>query len=114
MELYVLQVSLPFWYNTTTRSLWHCASLPTWLRGSLSGQDGIDTDRLQHTFYVKIQKLGGVDNLFLRTLGVENTRRAIDEICEYDAFTDGFLLLPTLESMYVFQISTPDYCSDRQ
>lgn len=93
------QVSLPVWYAVTTRPLWHCGRIPSWLTVSLSGEGGIDKFRLEKKFRKVIQDTEGSDSIFLRTLDLEDTRRAIDDVCEYDAFRDGFLLLPTLESM---------------
>ena len=31
----------------------------------------------------------------------DDMRHALDEVAEYDAFCDSFLVLPTLQSMYV-------------
>ncbi|KIJ52533.1 hypothetical protein M422DRAFT_43378 [Sphaerobolus stellatus SS14] len=92
-------VSLPFWYNVTTRPLWHCANLPSWLSVSLSEGEEIEKERLERIFRSTIRKLEGPDGLFLRTIDLEDTRRAIDDLSEYDAFRDGFLLLPSLESI---------------
>ncbi|KAF8575165.1 hypothetical protein K439DRAFT_1545511 [Ramaria rubella] len=92
-------VSLPVWYAVSTRPLWHCASLPSWLTTTLSEEGGIDKSRLEKMFRKVVQEIEGPDGLFLRTLDLEDTRRAIDDVCEYDAFKDGFLILPTLESI---------------
>lgn len=39
--------------------------------------------------------------VFARAVDADDTRHALDEVAEYDAFRDGFLVLPTLQSMYV-------------
>lgn len=83
----------------TTRPLWHCVRLPSWLTESLSDEGGINKHRLERKFRKVVREIEGPDSIFLRTLDLEDTRRAIDDVCEYDAFKDGFLLLPTLESM---------------
>ena len=41
------------------------------------------------------------DPVFSRAVDADDTRHALDEVAEYDAFRDGFLVLPTLQSMYV-------------
>ena len=38
------------------------------------------------------------DPVFARAVDADD---ALDEVAEYDAFRDGFLVLPTLQSMYV-------------
>ena len=48
------------------------------------------------------------DPVFARAVDADDTRHALDEVAEYDAFRDGFLVLPTLQSMYVFRY--PPYC----
>ena len=54
----------------------------------------------------------GPESPYLRALDSDDVRHALDEVTEYDAFKDGFLVLPTLESMYVY----PDHhhCVSRQ
>lgn len=92
-------MSIPVWYATSTRPLWHCARLPSWLAATLSEEGHINKARLESMFRKVIYDIEGPDSLFLRALDLDDTRRAIDDVCEYDAFKDGFLLLPTLESM---------------
>jgi hypothetical protein len=41
------------------------------------------------------------DPVFARAVDADDTRHALDEVAEYDAFRDGFLVLPTLQSMCV-------------
>lgn len=41
------------------------------------------------------------DPIFSRAVDADDTRHALDEVAEYDAFRDGFLVVPTLQSMYV-------------
>ena len=40
------------------------------------------------------------DPVFARAVDADDTRHALDEVAEYDVFRDGFLVLPTLQSMY--------------
>lgn len=49
----------------------------------------------------------------MRALETDDTRQALNDMCEYDAFKDGFLLVPALESMYVlvFGCCTRDHGS---
>lgn len=44
----------------------------------------------------------GPESPYLRALDSDDVRHALDEVTEYDAFKDGFLVLPTLESMYAY------------
>lgn len=94
-------VSLPFWYAISTRPLWHCARLPSWLTISLceGSEDSFDKERLEIVFRKAIEDIDGANSVFLNALDLEDTRRTIDDLCDYDAFSDGFLLLPTLESL---------------
>lgn len=60
----------------------------------------LDGERLTAVFRKSVQSLDGADSLFLKALDdMEQTRQTVDHICDYNAFTDGFLLLPTLESL---------------
>ena len=45
------------------------------------------------------------DAVFARAVDTDDTRHALDEVAEYDTFRDGFLVLPTLQSMYAFTLS---------
>ena len=45
------------------------------------------------------------DPIFARAVDMDDTRHALDEVAEYDTFRDGFLDLPTLQSMYAFYSS---------
>ncbi|KAI0064973.1 hypothetical protein BV25DRAFT_1914121 [Artomyces pyxidatus] len=84
------------WQCTSTRPLWRCARLPYWLLPSLAaGHDHARTQRLAGVFE---QAVAG-DAAFLRALRSDDTRHALDEVAEYDAFRDGFLVLPTLQSI---------------
>jgi hypothetical protein len=42
------------------------------------------------------------DPVFARAVDADDTRHALDEVAEYDTFRDGFLVLPTLQSMCAF------------
>ncbi|THH12295.1 hypothetical protein EW146_g7751 [Bondarzewia mesenterica] len=96
-------VSIIDWQSTAIRPLWRCARPPHWLSPSLTG--GNDEDQLKgrlfDVFRRTISEAEGPDSTFLRALDSDDTRHALDEVAEYDAFKDGFLVLPTLESMYV-------------
>lgn len=57
--------------------------------------------RLAAAFRAEIARLDGPNSIFLQALDHEGTRQTLDELSEYDAFKDGFLLLPALQNMYV-------------
>lgn len=44
-------------------------------------------------------RVAGIHSTFLRSLDLEDTRSTLDDLSTYDAFRDGFLLLPALENM---------------
>ena len=47
------------------------------------------------------------DPVFSRAVDADDTRHALDEVAEYDSFRDGFLVLPTLQGMYVPYLARP-------
>jgi hypothetical protein len=67
---------------------------------SLAGDDDACKQRLRGVFRGVVAN----DPVFARAVDADDTRNALDEVAEYDAFRDGFLVLPTLQSMYVFLI----------
>src|SRR5882724_3203825 len=75
--------------------------MPAWLLPSLAGKDKDQKARLCAVFKKAIKDADGPDSVFLRAVDSDDTRHALDEVAEYDAFKDGFLVLPTLESMCV-------------
>ncbi|KAI0322747.1 hypothetical protein OF83DRAFT_1048505 [Amylostereum chailletii] len=108
------------WQRVTTRPLWRCARPPSWLLPSLFGSSEMDnsasasdpkspdtaatptpdTARLLNVFRRTIADAGG--DAYLRELDAdEDMRHALDAVAEYDAFRDSFLVLPTLQSMWV-------------
>jgi hypothetical protein len=64
---------------------------------SLAGDDDACKQRLRGVFRAAVAN----DPVFSRAVDADDTRHALDEVAEYDAFRDGFLVLPTLQSMYV-------------
>lgn len=67
---------------------------------SSSFDSGIDKERLDRVFRAAIRAEAGAESAFVRAFeNAGDTRHALDDACDYDAVTDGFLLLPTLESM---------------
>ncbi|KAI0038546.1 hypothetical protein FA95DRAFT_1206179 [Auriscalpium vulgare] len=92
-------VSIVDWQSITTRPLWRCARLPYWLLPSLSGQNDDRTQRLAGVYTQTIAAVDGPASDFLRALESDDTRHALDEVAEYDVFRDGFLVLPTLQSI---------------
>ena len=58
-----------------------------------------DTARLAAIFKAEVARIEGVDSPFLRALDLDDTRYTLDDLSSYDAFRDGFLLLPALENM---------------
>lgn len=81
-----------------TRPLWCCARLPNWLRPSLTASNA-DSTRLAAIFKAEVVRVAGIHSTFLRSLDLEDTRSTLDDLSTYDAFRDGFLLLPALENM---------------
>ena len=67
---------------------------------SLVGEDDARKQRLRSVFRAAVAG----DPFFARAVDTDDTRHALDEVAEYDAFRDGFLVLPTLQSMYAFFI----------
>jgi hypothetical protein len=91
-------VALVDWQSASVRPLWRCARTPYWLLPSLAGDDDACKQRLRGVFRAALAN----DPVFARAVDADDTRHALDEVAEYDAFRDGFLVLPTLQSMYVF------------
>ena len=58
-----------------------------------------DNARFAAIFKAEVARITGLNAPFLRALGVEGTRDTLDDLSTYDAFRDGFLLLPALENM---------------
>ncbi|KAI0649080.1 hypothetical protein C8Q79DRAFT_491131 [Trametes meyenii] len=90
-------VAITGWQFTTTRPLWSCARLPVWLSPSMSIHN--DNARLATVFKAEIARLDGFDSLFLCALELDDARSTLDDLSGYDAFRDGFLLLPALENI---------------
>ncbi|OBZ72085.1 hypothetical protein A0H81_07592 [Grifola frondosa] len=86
------------WQFTCVRPLWCCARLPAWLRPSLSEGNEV-TARLSAIFRAEVARIEGAQPIFLRSLDSDDTRSVLDELSDYDAFRDGFLLLPALENI---------------
>ncbi|KAH9942767.1 hypothetical protein B0H21DRAFT_517618 [Amylocystis lapponica] len=91
-------ISVSDWQFISTRPLWCCARLPTWLQQSLSGGND-NASRLTAIFRAEIARIDGIGSDFLRVLDLEGTRCTLDDLSEYDAFKDGFLVLPALENI---------------
>ncbi|KAI0635963.1 hypothetical protein C8Q77DRAFT_1100644 [Trametes polyzona] len=85
------------WQFIDTRPLWCCARLPAWLSPSLSNQN--EHARLASIFKAEVARLEGLESVFLRALDLDDTRSTLDDLSNYDAFRDGFLLLPALENI---------------
>ena len=79
--------------------MWRCGRTPYWLLPSLAGNSDDDAwkQRLRGVFRAAVAN----DPVFARAVDADDTRHALDEVAEYDAFRDGFLVVPTLQSMYV-------------
>jgi hypothetical protein len=90
-------LALVDWQSASVRPLWRCARTPYWLLPSLAGDDDACKQRLRGVFRAAVAN----DPVFSRAVDADDTRHALDEVAEYDAFRDGFLVLPTLQSMYV-------------
>ena len=85
------------WQSASVRPLWRCARTPYWVLPSLAGDDDARKQRLRSVFRAAVAS----DPVFARAVDADDTRHALDEVAEYDAFRDGFLMLPTLQSMCV-------------
>lgn len=83
------------WQSASVRPLWRCARTPYWLLPSLVGDDDARKQRLRSVFRAAVAG----DPVFAHAVDTDDTRHALDEVAEYDAFRDGFLVLPTLQSI---------------
>ncbi|EIW57590.1 uncharacterized protein TRAVEDRAFT_150122 [Trametes versicolor FP-101664 SS1] len=90
-------VAVTGWQCIATRPLWCCARLPSWLSPSLSVHN--QHARLAGIFKAEVARLEGLDSIFLRALDLDDARSTLDDLSNYDAFRDGFLLLPALENI---------------
>ncbi|KAF8486142.1 hypothetical protein DFH94DRAFT_710901 [Russula ochroleuca] len=88
-------LALVDWQSASVRPLWRCARTPYWLLPSLAGDDDACKQRLRGVFRAAVAN----DPVFSRAVDADDTRHALDEVAEYDAFRDGFLVLPTLQSI---------------
>ncbi|KAN0107531.1 hypothetical protein V8E52_010049 [Russula decolorans] len=88
-------VALVDWQSASVRPLWRCGRTPYWLLPSLAGDDDACKQRLRGVFRAAVAN----DPVFARAVEADDTRHALDEVAEYDAFRDGFLVLPTLQSI---------------
>ena len=98
---FIYQLALVDWQSASVRPLWRCARTPYWLLPSLVGDDDARKQRLRSVFRAAVAG----DAVFARAVDTDDTRHALDEVAEYDTFRDGFLVLPTLQSMYAFTLS---------
>ena len=73
------------------------AQTPYWLLPSLVGDDDASKQRLRSVFRAAVAN----DPVFARAVDADDARHALDEVAEYYAFRDGFLVVPTRQSMYV-------------
>lgn len=79
---------------------WQCGRLPRWLTPSLSEPDDGTKIRLAAIYRHVVAAEDGRDSLLLQALADNSsTRCSLLDLCDYDAFKDGFLLRPALESM---------------
>ena len=86
------------WRFVNTRPLWCCVRLPTWTSPSLVSANR-STSKFASIFKAEVARVVGLASPFLRSLAAEDTRSILDDLSTYDAFRDGFLLLPALENM---------------
>jgi len=90
------------WHRATSRPLWRCAQIPRWIAHSNLSRSGreestVDRARLENVFKAM---LSADKSPLARSLKQgDDARLALDDACDYDAVTDGFLLLPALQSM---------------
>jgi hypothetical protein len=79
-------LALVDWQSASVRPLWRCARTPYWLLPSLAGDDDACKQRLRSVFRAAVAN----DPVFVRAVDADDTRHALDEVAEYDAFRDGF------------------------
>ncbi|PIL35548.1 hypothetical protein GSI_02276 [Ganoderma sinense ZZ0214-1] len=65
---------------------------------SLASENG-STSKFAAIFTAEVARIAGIASPFLRSLAAEDTRSILDDLSTYDAFRDGFLLLPALENI---------------
>ncbi|KZV88892.1 hypothetical protein EXIGLDRAFT_838888 [Exidia glandulosa HHB12029] len=98
-------VAITDWHKVSSRPLWRRAQVPGWIAASSmytssSFDSDLDKERLERVFRAAVRADAGAESPFARALeGTGDTRHALDDACDFDAVTDGFLLLPTLESI---------------
>ena len=85
------------WQSASVRPLWRCARTPYWVLPSLAGDNDAHKQCLRSVFHVAVTS----DPVFARAVDADDTCHALDEVVEYNAFCDGFLMLLTLQSMCV-------------
>ncbi|KAI0783669.1 hypothetical protein C8Q75DRAFT_782852 [Abortiporus biennis] len=104
-------VAIVDWQFLSTKPLWSCARLPSWLRPSIFNHSNGESDRLSAIFRAEIARLDGLDSIFIRALDSDDTRQTLDDFSDYDAFKDGFLLLPALENILATLPGQEDYAA---
>ncbi|KAI5122770.1 hypothetical protein M0805_009852 [Coniferiporia weirii] len=93
-------VAVTGWSSIATKPLWQCGRLPRWLQTSMSDGDDDTKVRLAAIFRYAVMSEEGRESMLLQALNQEgSTRCSLHDLCDYDAFKDGFLLRPTLESI---------------
>ncbi|KAH8117821.1 hypothetical protein DFH11DRAFT_1570878 [Phellopilus nigrolimitatus] len=93
-------ISVVGWDCIQIKPLWQCGRIPRWLQTSMYDGDNNTKIRLSTIFrHAMINELGR-DSPLIRALDEESVSRcSLHDLCDYDAFKDGFLLRPTLESI---------------
>ncbi|CDO68951.1 hypothetical protein BN946_scf185000.g94 [Trametes cinnabarina] len=90
-------VAVTDWQFVATRPLWCCARLPLWLSPPMPTRQ--NSAPLQAIFKAEVARLDGIDSTFLRALDLDDARHTLHDLSTYDAFRDGFLLLPALQNI---------------
>ena len=94
------QVAVTGWDCIVTKPLWQCGRLPRWLQISMSDDKDDTKVRLSAIFRHAILNEGGRQSPLIRALDNEDHMRcSLQDLSDYDAIRDGFLLRPTLQSM---------------
>ena len=94
------QVAVTGWDHIATMPLWQCGRLPKWIRPSLSDSGDTFKAKLAEVFRHVVITESGKDSPFSSALDEEGSARSsLHDFCDYNAFTDLYIILPALQNM---------------